>query len=104
MQAGLWLTGLSGLVELLYHMNLRTPRWMGYLVQRPEMHRLHHERGVHYRNFSDLPVWDMLFGTYANPPRADRPCGFLPEREARFLDMLLFRNVNGPYRGARRSP
>lgn len=92
---GLWLSGLSALAEFLYHMNLRTPRWLGYLFQRPEMHRLHHERGIHSRNFSDLPVWDLLFGTFANPDRMDRPCGFRPERERRFADMLLFRDVNG---------
>jgi sterol desaturase/sphingolipid hydroxylase (fatty acid hydroxylase superfamily) len=96
--ASIWLTALSGIAELLYHMNLRTPRWLGYLFQRPEMHRIHHERGRHYLNFSDLPLWDMLFGTFSNPARMDRPCGFRPEREQQVKAMLLFRNVNGPYR------
>ena len=48
----------------------------------------------HFNNFSDLPVWDMLFGTYANPKEHYKACGFKPEREARLMDMLLFRNVN----------
>ena len=28
------------------HANIRTPRWLGYLIARPEMHAIHHERGV----------------------------------------------------------
>lgn len=93
-----YVTLLSGLAEYVYHMNIRTPRAMGWFFQRPEMHRIHHERGVHHSNFGDLPLWDMLFGTYKNPARALRPCGFLPERERAFLAMLKFQNVNGPYR------
>lgn len=72
---------------------------MGYFFQRPEMHRIHHKEGVHYNNFSDLPLWDMLFGTYENPkvdPKA--PCGFAEERETRFKKMLSFQNVNRPYK------
>jgi sterol desaturase/sphingolipid hydroxylase (fatty acid hydroxylase superfamily) len=49
------------------HVNIRTPRWTGYLIQRPESHNIHHQRGVHAFNYSDLPLWDMLFGTYRNP-------------------------------------
>ena len=85
----------SSIGEYVYHMNIRTPHWMGYFFQRPEMHRIHHERGRHYSNFSDLPAWDMLFGTYKNPREAHTVCGFKPERERRLFDMLVFRNVNG---------
>ena len=52
---------------IFQHANVRTPRWLGYFVQRPESHSLHHERGVHRDNYSDLPVFDMLFGTFRNP-------------------------------------
>jgi sterol desaturase/sphingolipid hydroxylase (fatty acid hydroxylase superfamily) len=86
----------SSLGEYVYHMNIATPRWMGYFFQRPEMHRIHHQRGKHWSNFSDLPVWDMLFGTYKNPHDQGPVCGYKPEREARLLDMLAFRDVNGP--------
>ena len=92
-----WVTFYSALAEYFYHLNVRTPRWVGFFVQRPEMHRLHHARGVHYGNFGDLPIWDMLFGTYRNPERFAAACGFEPEREARLGAMLAFRNVNGPY-------
>lgn len=84
----------SAVSEFFYHMNVRTPRWVGYFIQRPEMHRIHHERGVHSSNFGDLPLWDMLFGTFRNPARFDGACGFDPPREQRVLDMLLFRDVN----------
>jgi len=32
----------TGLAELVYHMNIKTPHVMGYFFQRPEMHRIHH--------------------------------------------------------------
>ncbi len=92
-----WVTFYSALAEYFYHLNVRTPRWVGFFLQRPEMHRIHHARGVHYGNFGDLPLWDMLFGTHRNPAKFEAPCGFKPEREARFGAMLAFRNVNGPY-------
>lgn len=90
-----WVTFYSASAEFFYHLNIRTPRWLGFFLQRPEMHRIHHARGVHYGNFADLPLWDMLFGTYRNPSRFEGPCGFRPEREARLGAMLAFRNVNG---------
>lgn len=92
-----WVSLFTSLAEFLYHMNIATPRWLGYFIQRPEMHRIHHRLGKHFSNFSDLPIWDMLFGTYENPHKYDGPCGFKPEREASFTKILSFRNVNGPY-------
>ena len=81
-------------VAVAQHLNVRTPRWIGYLFQRPESHMLHHERNVHSRNFGDLPVWDMLFGTYCNPERADVEVGFEPGRSRRVLAMLVGIDVN----------
>ncbi len=92
-----WVTFLSAAAEFFYHLNVRTPRWVGFFIQRPEMHRIHHARGVHYGNFGDLPIWDFLFGTYDNPPTFAGECGFKPEREARVGSMLAFRNVNAPF-------
>lgn len=93
-EAGVLVTLLTCLAEYFYHMNIKTPHWVGYFIQRPEMHRIHHKRGHHYQNFADLPLWDMIFGTYSNPLRCDTPCGFKPEREQKFLEMLSFQNVN----------
>ena len=77
------LAGLANfLIALFQHWNVRTPQWVGLLVQRPEPHCLHHQRDVHARNFGDLPLWDMLFGTYASPATMDVEVGFAPGRAA----------------------
>jgi len=77
------------------HANIRTPRWLGWLIQRPESHRVHHARGVHAYNYSDLPLWDWVFGTLRNPQEADRmQQGFYDGASARIADMLLFRDVS----------
>lgn len=80
--------------QFFVHMNVTTPRWVGYFIQRPEMHRIHHEFGVHKNNYADLPLWDMLFGTYRNPATVQIECGFEREREARVLDMLTCKDVH----------
>lgn len=84
----------TGLAELIYHMNVRTPRAMGYFFQRPEMHRIHHQRSLHHYNYSDLPLWDMLFGTYNNPETADNLAGFPNDNENRLDDLLLGRELD----------
>lgn len=89
----------SSIGEYVYHMNIKTPYWMGFIFQRPEMHRIHHERSKHYNNFSDLPIWDMLFGTFENPKERDMTCGFKPEQETKLIEMLTFKNVNNHYEG-----
>jgi sterol desaturase/sphingolipid hydroxylase (fatty acid hydroxylase superfamily) len=82
---------ITGLAELIYHSNLRTPYWLGFVFQRPESHRRHHERHVHRGNFSDLPLWDMLFGTFDNPRAIPAECGFGGYRETQLLRMLAGR-------------
>jgi sterol desaturase/sphingolipid hydroxylase (fatty acid hydroxylase superfamily) len=94
---------LSGLAELVYHWNVRTPHWLGYFFQRPESHCLHHQKGVHSFNYSDLPLWDMLFGTFRNPRVWNSECGFKPEDELRFGEMLIGRDVNAMNSGASHS-
>ena len=79
---------LTGTVELFYHWNVRTPRWIGYVVQRPESHCIHHEEGVHACNYSDLPLWDIVFGTFANPERWEGRCGLGAANELRMREML----------------
>jgi len=97
LEAASWCILYTAIGEYFYHMNIKTPQWIGYFFQRPEMHRIHHEKGKHFSNFSDIPLWDMLFGTYSNPKEMNTPCGFKPEREKRFSDMLRFKNVNNKY-------
>ena len=84
----------SALAEYFYHWNIRTPRWLGFVVQRPESHRIHHQFRRHTNNFADLPIWDALFGTLENAARSPARCGFEVEREERFAEMLLFRDVH----------
>lgn len=79
---------ITGLAELIYHWNVRTPRWLGWFFQRPEMHRIHHQRGSHTHNFSDLPLWDALFGTLRNPRLDMGTCGFPNQAETRLWDLL----------------
>jgi sterol desaturase/sphingolipid hydroxylase (fatty acid hydroxylase superfamily) len=85
---------LTGIAELFYHWNVRTPYWVGFFIQRPEAHLVHHQQGLHAYNYGDLPVWDMLFGTYRNPRQWDARCGFGEDRELRVGDLLLGRDVN----------
>jgi sterol desaturase/sphingolipid hydroxylase (fatty acid hydroxylase superfamily) len=82
---------------MFQHANIATPSWLGYLIQRPESHNIHHGRGVHRYNYSDLPLWDMLFGTFRNPRQLDSvACGFYKGASARILDMLVGRDVSTP--------
>lgn len=84
---------LSGLAELFYHWNVRTPYWLGFVFQRPESHCIHHQFGVHAYNYSDLPLWDMLFGTFRNPRQWDDRCGF-GDLETRLPEMIRGVDVN----------
>ena len=93
-RAGAIYTLFTALGEFFYHTNVRTPRWIGYFFQRPEMHRIHHQYARHKNNYGDIPWWDMLFGTYENPPSFDDHCGFDPELEAQLIPMLRFSDVH----------
>jgi sterol desaturase/sphingolipid hydroxylase (fatty acid hydroxylase superfamily) len=81
-------------LSMFQHANVKTPRWLGYLIQRPESHTIHHARGVHAYNYSDLPVWDILFGTFRNPTAYELDTGFYDGASARVVDMLLGRDVS----------
>lgn len=87
-------TALTLAAQLLVHVNTRTPRWLGWFFQRPEMHRIHHQPGTEHLNYCDIPLWDMLFGSYVNPERFEGQCGFDPAREERLGDMLRFVDVH----------
>lgn len=80
--------------EMFYHWNIHTPRWVGHLFQRPESHRIHHQRNRHAKNYSDLPVWDKLWGTFSNPKNGDQiVCGFRDQLESQLGPMLAAREV-----------
>jgi sterol desaturase/sphingolipid hydroxylase (fatty acid hydroxylase superfamily) len=102
-EAGAWSAAFITFCGVFQHAHVRTPRWLGYLIQRPESHAIHHARGVHAYNYADLPLWDIVFGTFRNPPAdAARPAqGFYDGASARVWEMLTFRDVSKP---ARRAP
>lgn len=81
---------------LLGHTNLRTPRWLGYVIARPESHMLHHARGIHQTNFADLPILDIVFGTFENPEVAPEDVGFWDGASSEVGALLLGRDVTRP--------
>jgi sterol desaturase/sphingolipid hydroxylase (fatty acid hydroxylase superfamily) len=89
---------ITTFLGMFQHTNIETPRWLGYLIQRPESHAVHHARGIHAYNYSDLPVFDLLFGTFRNPARCELPSGFYAGASARIWEMLTFRDVSQPKR------
>lgn len=89
------LVGLyAAIAELVQHLNVRTPRWIEWIVQRPEAHQRHHEFGQHAGNYADWPVWDKLLGTYRAPADAPLPYGFGDTASRRIGAMLLCVDVN----------
>ncbi len=94
LEAGAVYTACTALGEFFYHTNVRTPQWIGYFFQRPEMHRIHHQHGRHKNNYGDIVWWDMLFGTYENPRLFTETCGFDPDKEEMIGQMLAYRDVH----------
>ncbi len=94
LEGGAVYTACCALGEFFYHTNVRTPRWIGYLFQRPEMHRIHHQHDRHRNNYGDIVWWDMLFGTYENPKLFAGTCGFDAEKEEMLGRMLVYADVH----------
>jgi sterol desaturase/sphingolipid hydroxylase (fatty acid hydroxylase superfamily) len=88
----LYATTLLGVFQ---HTNIRTPQWLGYIVQRPESHSVHHGRGIHQYNYSDLPLFDILFGTFRNPREFVSESGFYDGASAKVGQILAFKDVAG---------
>ena len=86
--------GMQFFMTLVTHWNVRTPTWLGYFVQRPEEHILHHQRGVHGGNYSDWPFWDKVFGTYRAPVEELVQVSFEKAGFSEQLKMLAFVDVN----------
>lgn len=102
-----WVLGLSPLaaslvntvvatLSLFQHWNIRTPRALGYVVQRPESHCVHHAIDDVGHNYSELPLWDMLFGTFRNPATFKGDVGLQGGVRPRVKDMLLMRSAELP--------
>lgn len=87
---------ITNFLSIFQHANINTPRWIGYIVQRPESHSVHHARNIHSGNYSDLPLFDILFGTFSNPKKYIHEAGFYDGASGRIKDMLLFKDVSKP--------
>ena len=79
--------------SMFQHSNISTPQWLGYLVTRPESHSVHHERGIHGFNYGDIPLFDMLFGTFRNPREWKGEAGFYEGSSAETAKLLAFRKI-----------
>jgi sterol desaturase/sphingolipid hydroxylase (fatty acid hydroxylase superfamily) len=88
------ISGFAGaFYSLFQHTNVRTPRWLGFVIQRPESHSVHHGRGVHAFNYADFPLWDLLFGTFRNPRPFEAEAGFFDGGSRRLWALLTGRKV-----------
>jgi sterol desaturase/sphingolipid hydroxylase (fatty acid hydroxylase superfamily) len=74
------------------HANIKTPRWLGYIIQRPESHSVHHARGVHAFNYTNLAIVDMIFGTFRNPASFEDTQGFYDGASSNVVKMLLLQD------------
>jgi len=89
------LAGYVGFVFAVFqHLNVRTPQWIGYFIQRPEAHSVHHGRGVHAYNYGNFPLTsDVLLGTFRNPRDFVAESGFWHGASAHVGSMLVGRDV-----------
>lgn len=91
--ANIWYNFFAATGEYFYHANVKTPRWLRYFVQTPELHSIHHQYDVHSFNYSDIPIWDRLFGTYRDTTEFTERCGFPAGAEQKLAEMLVFKDV-----------
>jgi sterol desaturase/sphingolipid hydroxylase (fatty acid hydroxylase superfamily) len=92
-QATLAVAALSTALAMFQHANLPTPRWLGWVVMRPEQHAVHHQRGLHAGNYGDIALWDLLFGTFSNPATWHGKAGFHDGSTAKLLPLLAGRAI-----------
>jgi len=81
-------------LAVIQHANIKTPQWMGYIFQRPESHSIHHAKSIHAFNYSDLPLFDILLGTFNNPKEFANETGFYTGASTRIGEMLMFKDIS----------
>ena len=70
---------IEGCLETFHHANIRLQKRLkklGYVIQTPEQHLLHHEKGKHKSNYSPLTLWDTVFKTVAFSNDENMAVGF----------------------------
>ncbi len=85
---------ITNFFSIFQHANIKTPVWLGYIIQRPESHAVHHAQEIHAYNYSDLPLFDILFGTFRNAKGYVSKTGFYHGASSRIGDMLIFKDVS----------
>ena len=88
-----WYNFFAATGEFFYHGNYKSPKWLRYFIQTPELHSVHHQLDVHNYNFSDIPIWDRMFGTYKDTTEFTPRCGYPGHNEERLAEMLIFKDV-----------
>jgi len=95
-QAITWFLYITMFLAIFQHTNIKTPQWLGYIIQRPESHSVHHQKGVHAYNYSDLPIFDILFRTFKNPKYFSHELGFYEGASHKLKEILLCKDINQP--------
>lgn len=85
---------ITTFLSIFQHSNIKTPVWVGYIIQRPEAHAIHHAKGIHAYNYSDISFFDILFGTFKNPKGYEHETGFYHGASSKIGDMLLFKDIS----------
>ncbi|OHC99855.1 MAG: fatty acid hydroxylase [Sphingopyxis sp. RIFCSPHIGHO2_01_FULL_65_24] len=92
-EAALVVSVVATFCTIFQHANVRTPHWLGYLVTRPESHSVHHERGLHAYNYGDIPIFDILLGTFRNPREWHGEAGFFDGSSRQMGKMLVGKEI-----------
>src|SRR5207248_4382325 len=93
-EAAAWYNVFAAFGEYFYHSNIRTPRWLGYFLQRPEHHSVHHQLDLHKFNNEDITLWNQLFETFSEAKNLAQKSAFPQVNEKNLGAMLLFRTSN----------
>jgi len=80
-------------LTIFQHINSKTPQWASYIIQRSESHSVHHQKGVHAYNYSVLPIFDILFGTFNHPKSFSKDIGFYHGASTKIPEMLIFKDI-----------
>jgi len=100
-RSSMWLSIFAGFGEFIYHMNLRMPKILSYVIQSPTNHTFHHRENsrVNCPNYGDIPfLTDMLNGTFHNAQTPSRS-GFSNYRTGDTRTMLQLGDVVNRQKG-----
>ena len=92
-EAAVIVTIMAAFCSMFQHANIATPHWLGVFITRPESHAVHHERGLHAYNYGDIPLFDILLGTFRNPKEWHGEVGFYDGASKRLWSLLVGRDI-----------